>query len=94
MLNDIISVLILNKLFCIQVQFLQYWCSLLGCAVFENSLNDTAAIWVSAQSKYLTVKCINDELKSRRVDALDALLNNVVPILIFYAYNFFFSGER
>lgn len=84
MLNNVISILILNQFLGVDVQFGENGVRLLRRAVLEDPLNHSTAVGMCAECKYLSVKCINDELQCNRFDTLDALLNDMISILIFY----------
>lgn len=82
MLNDVIAVLILNELVGGGVKLLQDALRLLGSAVLENTLDDAATVGMRAQCEHLAGERAYDELQRSRLDAFDALLNDVIPVLI------------
>lgn len=53
MLDDIISILILNQLLCMLMQLLQNWSCLFLCAVLQDTLNYSATVGVSREGEHL-----------------------------------------
>lgn len=88
MLNDIVSVLILNQILGVCMQFGKNWCGLFGGAVLENSLDDTASIRMCAECVHLTRECGDDELKCDGFDAFNTFLYHMISILILNTFQY------
>lgn len=86
MLNDIISVLVLDKIFGVRVQFSKNWCSLFGRTMLKNALDNAASIWMCTEGVNLARECADYELQCTRLNAFNAFLHNVVAVLIFDAF--------
>jgi hypothetical protein len=54
-----------------------------GFAVLQYSLNDSASIWMSGQDVDLASESFNDELDMLGWDSLNGLLHNMISVLIF-----------
>lgn len=88
MLNNVVSVLILNKLLRVRVQFRQNWRGLLSSAMLQNALNNSASIGMCAERINLTSKSVYNELQSDRLYAFDAFLHDMISILILDAFQY------
>lgn len=84
-LDNVITILILNELISSSVQLLKDTLSLFRGAMLENTLDHSTSVGVGAQGVDLPCECADHKLQSPRFDALDALLHHVVPVLIFDA---------
>jgi len=60
---------------------------LLLVAVFEDTLNDPATIWMGGQVIHLTIKCLHNELNKMRRHLFDAFLDDMVAVLVFNAFH-------
>lgn len=85
-LRHVVSVLILDKCIGADVKFLQKrsLCSLV--AVFEHSLDHAATIRMRGKSMDLTVECLDDKLYMLSRNPFNSLLDYVVSVLIFDAF--------
>ncbi len=81
-LNDVISVLVLQQLRRALVQLVQYGQHLFGSAVLQDALDHAATVRVRGQAIHLTLERTDDELEIGRLHALDALLDDVIAVLI------------
>jgi hypothetical protein len=59
---------------------------ILGFAVLQNPLNDSAPIWMSGQNVDLATESFDDELDMLCWNPLDGFLNDVIAILILNAF--------
>ena len=84
-LDNVVAVLILYELVGGRVELLKYALRLLGRAMFENALDDSAAVRMGAQRVHLAGKGADDKLKGTWLHALDALLYDMITILVFHA---------
>lgn len=82
MLSHIISVLISDEHRSTLMKLFKNSSLVVGFAVFQYSLNDSASIWMSCQDVNLAPESFNDELDMLGRDSLDSLLNNMVAVLI------------
>lgn len=83
MLGDIVAVLVSNQNLGRSVELAHDFCLVFLGAVFQQSLNDAAAIGVGCQRSNLAAYCIHDEVDVLPWDKLNDLLDNMVAILVF-----------
>lgn len=86
MLGHVVSVLVHYKLLRAKVKLLKErrLCFLL--AMLKHSLNDTTAVRMRCKSVDLTIERVDDKLNIFRWNSFNSLLNDVVAILVFYAF--------
>ena len=85
MLRDVVTILIDDQCWSTSVEFLQDRRSGGLFAVFEHTLDDTAAIRMSSQALDLSSKGVDDELDVLGGYTFDSFLNDMISILIFDA---------
>jgi hypothetical protein len=83
-LRHVVSILVLNERKRASMQFFENR-SLGGLvAVFQHTLNDTAAVWMHRKRLDLTFECLNYELYVFGRNPLDRFLNHMIAVLIFH----------
>uniref|UniRef100_A0A182ME58 WASH complex subunit 7 central domain-containing protein n=1 Tax=Anopheles culicifacies TaxID=139723 RepID=A0A182ME58_9DIPT len=80
-----LAMMCLPYLLGVGVQFRQYRCGLLRCAVFQYPLDHPTSVRMCTERVHLITECVDDKLQRARIDALDALLYHVVTVLILHA---------
>lgn len=88
MLDNIVSILVLHKRDGAAQQLLEDGSGLLLVAVFQNPLDNSASVWVSCEGVHLSGEGIHDELDEMRWYFLDALLDDVVAVLVLDALHY------
>mmetsp|Transcript_21722 Transcript_21722/g.47599 ORF Transcript_21722/g.47599 Transcript_21722/m.47599 type:complete len:265 (-) Transcript_21722:558-1352(-) len=85
MLHHIVSILIRGQLHTTLKDLIQQRRDLHRSAVFDESLDHTAAVAMLGHARCLTKEGIHDETNAIRRKSLNALLNDMVPMLVFNA---------
>lgn len=97
MLNDIVSVLVLNEVHREAVELIEERVGNMIRTVLKNTLNDTAAVRVSCEGKDLALEGTDNESDSLDWDPLNGLLNDMVSVLVFDTFqnvSFKFHDDR
>ena len=81
-LHHVVAVLVLDQGLDVAVELLQDGSGLLGGAVLEDALDHPTAVRMGREVVHLTLERVYDELQSTWLHSLDALLHNVVPVLV------------
>lgn len=85
MLNHIIAVLVLDQLLSVHVELGKDRRGLFRRAVLQDPLDDSTPVGMCAEGVNLSVEGVDDELESIRLDTFNALLHDVISVLVFDA---------
>mmetsp|Transcript_40643 Transcript_40643/g.94308 ORF Transcript_40643/g.94308 Transcript_40643/m.94308 type:complete len:229 (+) Transcript_40643:1055-1741(+) len=85
MLNDIVSVLIVYKVLGALNNLIQHHVDLAVFAILQNSLNHPTSVGVGGQRHNVAEKVVNNKLNRRPGRLLNALLDNMVAVLVTHA---------
>lgn len=83
MLGDVVAVLVSNQNLSRSVELAHDFCLVFLSAVFQQSLDNAAAIGVGCQRSNLAAHCIHNKVDVLSWDELNNLLDNMVAVLIF-----------
>ena len=81
-LHHVVAVLVLDQGLDVAVELLQDGSGLLGGAVLEDALDHPTAVRMGREVVHLALERVYDELQPTWLHSLDALLHNVVPVLV------------
>ena len=82
MLDHVVAILVLDQGLDVAVELLQDGGGLLGGAVLENALDHATAVRMGGEVVHLALERVYDELQPTWLHSLDALLHNMVPVLV------------
>lgn len=82
MLDNIVAILIRQKLRGASVDVHHQPLLLITCAMLQYALDDTTSIVVRGQLRNLTLECLHDERNALLWELFNDFLDHVVPVLI------------